>query len=121
MSCSRGRGREEDATLQPTTVHATDLGWPCVSLCIHNKFYASTVSSSVYLRHHTITSRFPLYHYRFVTSLVCSSLRLSIALFLILSLQGFFVSLSVCYVTLLSLQGFHGFVSLSVYYVTVLF
>src|SRR6218665_2266827 len=37
LSCSGGRGREEAATLQPATVHATDLGCPCVSLGIHNK------------------------------------------------------------------------------------
>src|SRR6218665_1747913 len=37
LGCSGGRGREEAARLQPTTVHATDLGCPCVSLSIHNK------------------------------------------------------------------------------------
>ena len=37
LGCSGGRGGEEATTLQPTTVHATDLGCPCVSLGIHNK------------------------------------------------------------------------------------
>ena len=37
LGCSGGRGREEAAMLQPATVHATDLGCPCVSLSIHNK------------------------------------------------------------------------------------
>src|SRR6218665_2709329 len=34
------------------------------------------------LRHHTISSRFPLFHYPFVTSLLCSMLRLCLPLFL---------------------------------------
>ena len=37
LGCSGGRCREEAATLQPATVHATDVGCPRVSLGIHNK------------------------------------------------------------------------------------
>jgi len=35
LGCSGDR--EEAATLEPTIVHATVSGWPCVSLGIHNK------------------------------------------------------------------------------------
>jgi len=37
LRSQRGRGREEAATLRPTTVHAADSGWSCVSLSIHDK------------------------------------------------------------------------------------
>src|SRR6218665_3793864 len=86
------------------------------------------------------TSRFPLFHYyRFVTSLLCSSLRHSLPLFLtslyylfkvsivsfvylfVTSLyylfNVFIVSLSVCYVTALFLSST---VSSSISYVTIL-
>src|SRR6218665_2432925 len=65
------------------------------------------------LRHHTIFSRFPLFHYRFVTSLLCSRPRLALPLFVtsVYSLfKIFIVSLPVCYVTILSLQCFHCFI-----------
>src|SRR6218665_1405944 len=54
-----------------------------------------------FLRHYTTSSRFPLFHYLFVTSMFCSWLRLSPLLFAT-SLYYFFklaiVSLSICYV-----------------------
>src|SRR6218665_4032432 len=50
-----------------------------------------------FLPHYTISSRFPLFLYRFVTS-PCNLFKVSI------------VYLSVCYVTILSFQGFHCFI-----------
>src|SRR6218665_4030405 len=53
---------------------------------------------------YTISSRFPLFHYLFVTLLLCSMLRLSMPLFLTSLYYVFNVSivlLSVCYVTAL--------------------
>ena len=66
-------------------------------------FEASTVSSSVLLRQFTIFSRLPLFHL-FVTSVLCSRLRLSRLLFVTSSCFLLKVSLdplSVCYVTAL--------------------
>jgi len=65
------------------------------------------------LRHHTTSLRFSLFHYLFVTSVLCSWLRLSLPLFLTslyYLIKDSFVSLPVCYVTILSLQGFHCFI-----------
>ena|SRR6218665_1231437 len=67
------------------------------------------------LRHHTISPRFPLFHYLFVTSLLRSMFRStvssSVSYVTILYLFNVsVVSLSVCYVTILSLQGFHCFI-----------
>src|SRR6218665_1597511 len=93
-----------------------------------------------FLRHYTISSMFPLFHYLIVTSpyyllkvsivllSVCYVtalflLRLSMPLFLT-SLYYFFnvslVSLSVCYVTILSLKGFHCFIICLLRYCSVL-
>src|SRR6218665_808187 len=82
-----------------------------------------------FIRHYTSSSRFPLAHYLFVTSLRCSMLRLSLPPFLNSPYYLFkvsIVSLSVCYVTalfyastvsssyfyviILSLQGVHCFI-----------
>src|SRR6218665_1414589 len=49
--------------------------------CVTVVFWASTGSSSVLLLHCTISSKFPLFHYLFVTSLLCYRLRLSLLLF----------------------------------------
>src|SRR6218665_2379807 len=93
-----------------------------------------------------MSSRFPVFHYLFVTSFTCSRLRLSPLLFVTpdyatiyaLSLQGFHcfvicllpyvialfsdsaVSSSVCYVAIVTISKFTT-VSLSVCYVTALF
>src|SRR6218665_540273 len=98
-------------------------GFHCLSLSVcyvTALFYASTVPSSVYhvtilylqcfhccticlLRHHTISSRFPVFHYLF-TSLLCSMLQLFLALFttsLYYLLNVSIFSLSVCYVSAL--------------------
>src|SRR6218665_969755 len=72
--------------------HCSVLCFDCLFLC--------------FLRHYrpAISSRFSLFHYLFVTSLLCSRLQLSLPLFLT-SLYYLFevsiVSLSVCYVTAL--------------------
>jgi len=124
-------------------------------LIVASVFWASTVSSSVLLRHYTFSPWFSLFHYLFVTSVLCSRLRQSLLLFVtsLLSLHGFHcfiicllryclffcllrhyafcswfplfhylfvtsvlcsrastVSSSVCYVTMLSLQGIHCFI-----------
>src|SRR6218665_1822859 len=54
--------------------------------------------------HYDISTMFPLFHYLFVTSLLCSGLRLSVPLF-VMSLYYIskvsIVSLSACYVTAL--------------------
>src|SRR6218665_1840988 len=79
-------------------------------------FWASIVSSSVLLRRCTIFSRFPLFHYLFVTSVLCSRLRLSLLLFvtslcfLLIVPLFHYLFVTVCYVSLLSLQGFHCFI-----------
>src|SRR6218665_3390228 len=109
-------------------------------------FYASTVSSSVsydtipslrcfhrfficVLRQHTVSSRFSLFHYLFVTScsvlgfvylfrcflrhnIISSRFPLFLYLFVMSPYYFFKVStvlLSVCYFTILSLQGFYCF------------
>jgi len=91
------------------------------------------------IRHYTISSRFPWFHYRFVTSLLCSRLRLSLPLFLTslyYLIKVYILSLSVCYVTalfyastvssfvsyvtILFLQGLSRIVSFSVCYITIL-
>ena len=59
------------------------LGFDCLFLC--------------FLRHYTISSMSPLFHYLFVTS--------PYYLF-----KVSYVSLPVCYVTITSLQGFHCFI-----------
>src|SRR6218665_670773 len=93
-----------------------------ISVCyVTALFYASTVPTSVtrhylfrvFLRHYTIFSRFPLFYYLLITSLICSRLRLFLLLFVtsVYSLlKIFIVLLSVCYVTMLSLQCFHCFI-----------
>src|SRR6218665_2585596 len=58
--------------------HCSVVGFSCSIFCL--------------LRHYTISSRFLLFHYLFVTSLLCSRLQ---------------VSPPFCYVTILFLQGFH--------------
>ena len=64
------------------------------------------------LRHYSISSMLPLFYYLFITSPLCSTLRLP-PLF-VASLDYIFkvfsVLLSVCYVTILSLQCFHCFI-----------
>src|SRR6218665_3520628 len=75
--------------------HCSVLGFDCYIFCL--------------LCHYAISSRFPLFRYMFVTSLLCTRLRLLHLLF-VTSLYYFgmdcIVSSSMCYVTILSLQGF---------------
>src|SRR6218665_3784862 len=78
------------------------LDFDCLFLCF--------VTSLCFL---LMVSNFPLFHYLFVASVLCSRLRLSHLLFvtaLYFLLVVSIVSLSVCYVTMLSLQGFHCFI-----------
>ena len=69
-------------------------GFHCFIICLlrHCSVLGSDCLFFCFLRHYTISSRVSLFQYLFVTSLLCSSLRLSLPLFLtfaILSLQGF--------------------------------
>src|SRR6218665_2313979 len=88
-----------------------------LSVCyVSALFKASTVSSSVcfVIIIYAFYSWFPLFHYLFVTSVLCSRFRLSLLLFATslcsLLMVSIIVSLSVCYVTMLSFQGFLCFI-----------
>ena len=47
LGCSGGRGREEAARLQPTTVHATDLGMRQSVILNKSRPYVDTIESIV--------------------------------------------------------------------------
>jgi len=68
--------------------HSNVLGFYCSIFCL--------------LRHYTISSRIPLFHYLFVISLLCSQLRLFPLLF-VTSLYYLFkvsiISLAICFIT----------------------
>src|SRR6218665_3108412 len=103
--------------------HCSVLGFSCSIFCL--------------LRHYTISSRFPLFHFLFVTSLLCSR-HLLFHLLFVTSIYYLFqvsiVSLCVCYVIALFWVSIHllfvtslyhffnvSIVSLLVCYITVLF
>src|SRR6218665_2542069 len=106
--------------------HCSVLGFDCLFLC--------------FLCHYTISSRFPLFHYLFVTSLLCSMLRLHLSLPLFLTSLIYICNVSIvsylfatsllCSRLLLSLPLFVAplyylfkvsIVLLSAYYVTTMF
>src|SRR6218665_3563758 len=70
--------------------HCSVVIFECLCLC--------------FSRHNTISSRFPLFQYLFVTSLRCSMLPLSQPLLRVTIYSGYF------YVIILSFQGFHCFI-----------
>src|SRR6218665_2203522 len=105
--------------------------------CQKTEAFTLSVCSDEFSLKHALSSRSPLFHYRFVMSLLCSRPRLSLPLFFtslyylfkvcififcfvaMLSLHGYLFSLSGWYVTILSLHG--SIVLVSAYYVTALF